>query len=162
VSLHQELAANFVVIIYNYIINALFQEFFAASQSGWTSTNYGDCCFININRFFGVNRNSFGGIIMRDFANIFNAINLGNANPADLTVNQHFAGTTFANSTFEAALAVRQTVAVYRETCLVQGCRNGKTFFAGYGNPFKLKANFFAYRHFKNRVFAYFIHFCIG
>ena len=93
------------------------------------------------------------------FADIFNAIYFSDTYPADLPVNQHFAGATFANATFEATFAVRQTVAVYRKPSLMQ-CRSYcKPLFAIYGNTLELETDLFSYRHFENGVLAYFIHF---
>ena len=161
VRLHQKLSANLIVIVYHQVINTMFEEFFTTSKPCRSGANNGNCGFVNVDRGLGIALPDLRGIVVRNFAYFMNTINLGDANAANLSINQHFAGAAFANAAFKAALAVGKTMAVYRVTGLVQGGGNGESFFSGNGFSIELKGNFFAYRNFEDWVNVNFIHTCI-
>ena len=159
VCLHQKLSADFIVVVDHDVVHTMLVQLFATSQSGRASPNNGHLGFKNLHRLFRVYLFGNRSVVLRNFFNLTHAINLGDANSFYLSINQHFAGTTFTDATFQRTVSVSQTVAVHRKPRLVQGSSNGKPFFALDGLPVESEFYLFNLWYFEYWMSGYFVHF---
>ncbi len=137
VGLHQELAADTVVIVDHDIGHLVAVQLFPGGQSGRTGANDSHGGTVNFYCGVPVNGHPVRCMIMGDFFHFLHPVDAGYADPLHLAVDQHFAGTAFTDPAFEAALAVTEAVTVHRIAGLVEG--------SGDGEP-KVACNFLSFK----------------
>ena len=158
VRLHIELTANSFVVIDNYVGNAHFVEFLTASQTSRTSTDDYNLSLVNL-ACFVLRFDDLREIVLRNFANRLNAIDRSYADTLYFSIDQHLAGTAFADAALEAALASVDAMTVNREARLMQGCCNSITFLSCNLLTIILKGGLFGLWNVQNRMFGNLVHF---
>ena len=156
--LHGKLSANLVVVVNYNIFNAMLVQLFTNRKPCRTGSNNNNLCFIHPYRIILFIINNRWRIIFGYFLNLFYPVNCCNTDAFDLPINQHFAGATFPNAAFEAALTIFEAVAVHRKSGLVQRGSDRKTFFAVNRLSVKPEILFFACANIKNWVFFNLVH----
>ena len=160
VGLHLELPADGVVVVDHEVVDACLVQLFADGQAGWPGTDDGhgrtiDLLLAVLPGGAAVNQ---GETLLSDAADFPDAIDLGDADTADVAVHQHFAGTALADTALHGAFAVFQAMVVNRESGLVQRGGDGLAFLATDFLTFKDKFMEILLRDVQNRVGCYFVH----
>ena len=132
VGLHLELAADGVVVVEHQVVDARLVELFADGQAGRSGAD--DCHGGTVDLFL-VLQDGGGAVdhreaLLSDAPDFPHAVDLGDADAADVAVDEHLAGAAFADAALHGALAVFQAVVVDREAGLVQGGCDGLAFLA--------------------------------
>ena len=98
------------------------------------------------------------GVLLVDAAHFLDAVDFGDADTADLAIDQHLAGTAFANTAVEASVAAVERVAVDGITGLVKGCGDGLAALTFDGLAFILEFHKVFLRDVQDGVFFDFVH----
>ena len=159
VGLHIELSADAGVVVDNDIVDAESVELFAASKSGRTGTHDGNGGFVYFMLDISVLRLKFGHCLVGvEHGDVFNAIDGGYADTAHFAVDKHLAGTAFADTALQRAVAALQRMAVYGESRFVQRFGNGVALARLYFLSIVKKFGYLALRDVQNRVILNLIH----
>ena len=123
--LHVELATNTWIAVDYQIIDAEFLQLLATGQTRWAGTNDGhgglidsQCIFrLRFGRSIKSNTRQVG--LMGDDTHLLDPVDGRDADTAYSAVDQHFAGATLADATFQRAVTTLQRMAMHREARLV-------------------------------------------
>ena len=159
VRLHPELPADGAVVINHEVVHPGFPEFLPHGESGRTCADDGDRGLVDFlgriggRRGFHVVETVFPGAVY-----LLYAVHLGDADPADVAVHDHFAGAAFADAALHRAVAVFQTMVMDGKSGLMQRGGDGLAFLAVNGLPFELKCVQVFLRDVQNRMLRDLVH----
>ena len=161
VGLHQELAADLVVVVDHQVVDARLAKLLPDGQAGRTGADDGYRGLEDtLGRLGGLVAGHRGETLDAGAGDLLHAVHLGDADAADVAVHDHLAGAALADAALHGAVTVFQTVMVNRKSCLVQGGRDGLALLA-----LDLAALEFEFLevlcgHLQNRMGFYLIHIC--
>ena len=157
--LHQELAADLVVVVQHDVVDARLAELFAHRQAGRTGTHDGHRGLEDaLGSFRRLVAGNLGETLHAGAADALHAVHLGDADAADVAVHDHFAGTAFADAALHRTVAVFQAVVMDGEARLVQGGGDGLAPLALDLAAFVFKINEILSGNLQNRMRFYLVH----
>ena len=159
VGLHVELTTDVGVVVHDDVADAEGVELLTAGETCGTGTDDGDLGLVDFHLagllLLGLGKD---GVLLVDAAHFLDAIDFGDADTADLAIDQHLAGTAFADTAVEASVAAVERVAVDGITGLVKGGGDGLAALTFDGLAFILEFHKVFLRDVQDGVFLDFVH----
>ena len=159
VGLHVELSSDAGIVVDHDVADAEGVQLFAAGQTCGTRTDDGHLGLVNLNLtwelFLGFGKDI--GLVV-DGTHFLHAVDEGDADTADLAVDEHFTGAALADAAVEASVATVERVAVDGITGLVKGGGDGLAPLTFHGLAFILEFHKVFLRDIQDRVFLNFVH----
>ena len=139
VGLHVELATDLGIVVDNEVVDAKGVELFATGQSRRPCADDGHRRLVDgqlgaVGR--GLRVRLFMVLNLPDF---LHPIDRRDANAADFSIDEHFAGSTLADAALKASVATVERAAMHGKSHLVKGCSDGFSALSAHDLSFILK-----------------------